>query len=103
MATVPKDREPKVAKVDHLVDENGSPVDVPDDSALEVANELDPSVGATSPTNWWLYGLVGLGIVVVILFLMQIFGGAGGTDVETGTPTSEPMVEAPAETPTEPQ
>lgn len=103
MATVPKDRKPKVAKVDHLVDENSSRIDVPDDSSLEVASELDPSVGATSPTNWWLYGLVGLAIVVVILFLMQIFGGAGGTDMEAGTPTSEPVVEQPAEPAAVPQ
>jgi len=93
MAATPDRREPEEAKVDHLVDENGSRVDVPDDSALKMADDLDPSVGATSPTNWWLYGLIGLAIVVVILFALQLLGNAPGSDVEPGTPVSEPVEE----------
>ncbi len=83
----------KVASVDYLVDENGSRIDVPDNSKLKVAGEHEASVGATGPTNWWLYGLVGLGIIIAILLLMQMFSGAPGTDMQPGTPTSAPVVE----------
>ena len=55
------------------------------------------TVGATGPTNWWLYGIIGLAIVVALLFLMQMFSGAPGTDVQPGSPTSEPVVETPAQ------
>ena len=101
MATAPKQPAPEVAKVDVLVDENGSRIDVPDNSPIRVAGEHEEVVGATSPTNWWLYGLVGLAIVVVVLFLMQMFQGAPATDVQPGTPTSESVV-APATDPAGP-
>ena len=101
MATAPKQPAPEVAKVDVLVDENGSRIDVPDNSPIRVAGENEEVVGATSPTNWWLYGLVGLAIVVVVLFLMQMFQGAPATDVQPGTPTSESVV-APATDPAVP-
>ena len=101
MATAPKQPAPTVAEVDVLVDENGSRIDVPDNSPIRVAGEHEEVVGATSPTNWWLYGLVGLAIVVVVLFLMQMFQGAPATDVQPGTPTSESVV-APATDPAVP-
>jgi len=88
-------REPEVAKVDALVDEKGSRIDLPPDSGLKPADAVEDSVGATSPTNWWLYGLVGLAIVIAILLLMQIFLGAPSTEVQPGTPISEPVVEPP--------
>jgi len=87
---------PQVAKVDHLVDENGARIDVPDGSGIKVAGEHDQTVGASGPTNWWLYGLGALAIIVAILLVMQIFSGAPGTDMQPGTPTSEPVVETPA-------
>ncbi|MCW5723079.1 MAG: hypothetical protein KIS86_18260 [Devosia sp.] len=96
MATSDDKTAPKVAEVDFLVDENGARLDVPDGSKLKVAGEHEPSLGATSPTNWWLYGLVGLGIVVAMLFVMQMFSGAPGSDVLPGSPTSAPVVETPA-------
>ncbi len=89
---------PQVAKVDHLVDENGSKIDVPDGSGIKVAGEHEASVGAAGPTNWWLYGLVALAIIVALLLVMQMFSGAPGTDMQPGTPTSEPVVETPATT-----
>ena len=95
MATVPKQPVPTVAAVDHLIDENGARLDVPDDTPLKVAGEHEESVAATSPTNWWLYGLVGLAIVIAVLLIMQMFTGAPGTDVQPGSPTSESVV-APA-------
>ncbi len=101
MATAPKQPVPTVAAVDSLIDENGSRIDVPDGSQIKVANEHEPSVGATSPTNWWLYGIVGLAIVVAVLFLLQMFNGAPATDVQPGTPTSESVV-APADNPAVP-
>ena len=84
---------PKVASVDFLIDENGSRIDVPDGSTLKVAGEHEAVVGATGPTNWWLYGLVGLGVVIALLLVMQMFSGAPGTDMQPGTPTSAPVVE----------
>lgn len=81
------------ARVDFLVDENGSRIDVPDDSAIKVAGEHEASVGATGPTNWWLYGLVALGIIIAILLLLQMFSGAPGTDMQPGTPVSAPVTE----------
>ncbi|KKB08596.1 hypothetical protein [Devosia chinhatensis] len=92
--------EPRVredAKVDFLVDENGSRIDVPDNSGIRVAGEHEASVGATGPTNWWLYGLGALGIIIAILLVLQIFSGAPGTDMQPGTPTSAPVVETPAQ------
>lgn len=84
---------PQVAKVDVLVDENGSQVDVPDGSGLKVAGDHDPTVGATGPTNWWLYGLGALAIIIAILLVLQVFSGAPGTDTLPGSPTAEPVVE----------
>ena len=101
MATAPKTPTPTVANVDTLIDENGARVDVPDNSAIKVAGEHEASVGATSPTNWWLYGVIGLAIVIAVLFLLQMFNGAPATDVQPGTPTSESVV-APATDPAVP-
>ncbi len=95
MATAPKQPAPTVAEVDVLIDENGSRIDVPDASPIKVAGEHEDTVGATGPTNWWLYGIIGLAIVVAVLFLMQMFQGAPATDVQPGSPTSESVV-APA-------
>jgi len=95
MATVPNKPVPTVAAVDNLIDENGARLDVPDDSPLKVAGEHEESVASTSPTNWWLYGLVGLAIVIAVLLIMQMFTGAPGTDVQPGSPTAESVV-APA-------
>lgn len=89
---------PEVARVDHLVDERGSRIDVPDDAGIRPAAPAEAAVGGTGPTNWWLYGLVALAIVIAILFLLQMFSGAPGTDMQPGTPTSEPVVETPAVT-----
>lgn len=97
MATNDNRPTPTVASVDHLVDGNGARVVVPDASQLKVAGEHDDIIAATSPTNWWLYGLIGLAIVVAMLFLMQIFSGAPGTDVLPNSPTSAPVVEPPAQ------
>ncbi|KKB76678.1 hypothetical protein VW35_18135 [Devosia soli] len=90
-------KAPSVANVDFLVDENGSRIDVPPDSEIRPTGDTEAAVGATSPTNWWLYGVVGLAIVVALLFLMQMLNGAPGTDVQPGSPTSEPVVETPAQ------
>ncbi|WP_332698614.1 hypothetical protein [Devosia sp.] len=93
MATAPKQPQPTVASVDSLVDENGSRIDVPDGSALKVAGEHEATVGATGPTNWWLYGVFGLAVVIALLLLLQMFNGAPGSDVQPGTPSAEPVVE----------
>ena len=101
MATAPKQPVPNVASVDALIDENGSRIDVPDGSPLKVAGEHEAVVGGTSPTNWWLYGIIGLAIVVALILAMQMFNGAPATDVQPGTPTAESVV-APATDPAVP-
>ncbi len=77
-----------VAEVDFLVDENGNPVDVSDDTTLKVATNVEQTVGATGPTNWWRMGLIALGIVAAILLGLQMLAGNPGTDVVPGTPTA---------------
>ena len=91
MATVEHTHEPKVAKVDTLVDEQGYKVDVPDDSSLQVATEVEQTVGATGPTNWWRLGLIAVGIVAAILLALQLMGGNTGTEMIPGTPTAAPQ------------
>lgn len=91
-------KTPTVAEVDTLVDEKGSVIDVPDGSHIKVAGEHDLTVGNTGPTNWWLYGLVGMAIVIALLFVLQMFQGAPATDVQPGSPTSQSVV-APATDP----
>lgn len=91
---------PEVARVDTLIDENGSKIEVPADSGIRAASGTEPSVGGTGPTNWMLYGLVALGAIVAILLVLQLVSGAPGTDVTPGTPTAEPVV-APLEQPTQ--
>ena len=91
MATIADDREPVVARVDRLVDENGYKVDVPEDTALKIATDVEQVTGATGPTSWWRMGLVGLGIVAAILLALQLMGGNTGTDMVPGTPTAAPQ------------
>lgn len=88
-------RNGRAAEVDQMVDENASPLDVPDNSRLEVAADDQPTVGATGPTNWWRIGLIALGIVALMLLLLQLFGGAPSTEMVPGSPTSEPVEPAP--------
>lgn len=80
---------PTVARVDYLVDENGAKLDVANDSELGVTHDVERSVGSTSPTSWWQFGLIGLGIVALILLLLQFFGGTPGTSVQPGTPVAQ--------------
>lgn len=91
----PRKPKPEIASVDFLVDENGSRIDVPDDSTLRAATAVEQSVGATGPASWGRYGLVALGAVVLILLVLQLFGGGAGTDVVPGTPVVAPEQTAP--------
>ncbi len=65
-------RTPKVARVDQLIDENGQPIALPENSTLRVTRDVEETVGGTGPTNWWKRGLIGVGIVVVILLGFQL-------------------------------
>ena len=78
-------------EVDTLVDENGYTIAVPEDSALEIATEFDPSVGGTSPSNWWRIGLVVLAAMILVLLALQMLSGNPGTDVIPGTPVTAPQ------------
>ena len=84
---------PSVAKVDFLIDENGSKIDVPDGSDLRPTGDIEAAMGATGPAVWWLYGVVALVIVAAIVLAMQIFSGAPGSDVQSGTPTAAPVTQ----------
>jgi hypothetical protein len=84
-----------VAEVDFLVDENGQKLDLPDDTTLKVATEVEQTVGGTGPTAWWRYGLVALLIVAAILLALQLLGGNTGTAVIPGTPTAAPQTTNP--------
>lgn len=83
------------SSVDYLVDENASVVDVPDDSRIRPAAEHEETIGATGPTNWWMIGLIGLGIVAAILLVLQLLSGNPGTKVQPGTPTAAPEIVTP--------
>ncbi|OJX48963.1 MAG: hypothetical protein BGO81_10225 [Devosia sp. 66-22] len=79
-----------VAQVDSLVDENGSRIDVGEDRSLKIAEEFEPAVGGTSPTNWWRAGLIALFIVAALLLALQLLNGNHQTDVVPGTPIAAP-------------
>ncbi|MBE7734575.1 hypothetical protein [Devosia faecipullorum] len=94
------EQEPKLdgkvretARVDFLVDENGSRIELPDDSAIRVAGEHETSLGGTGPTNWWLYGMIALAIIIALLLVLQMISGAPGTDMQPGSPTSAPVTQ----------
>jgi hypothetical protein len=78
----------ETARVDYLVDENGSRIELPhEDEGIRAARDDEPNVGGTGPTNWWRLGIVVLGAIVLVLLLLQVFGGNGAhTDVVPGTP-----------------
>ena len=65
-------RRPKAAQVDQVIDENGMPIALPENSSLRVTRDVEETIGATGPTNWWQLGLIGIGIVVVILLGFQL-------------------------------
>ena len=77
---------PKVAQVDQVIDENGVPIALPEDSTLQVTRDVEETIGATGPTNWWKRGLIGVGIVVVILLGFQLL--ASNTRAPVTTPTA---------------
>ena len=92
------------ARVDRLVDENGAQIDVPDNSELRATDDVERTVAATAPTNWWQAGLIALGIVAFILLALQFFNGSPGTDVQPGTPVAAPEEQVPqADPPATPQ
>jgi hypothetical protein len=88
------------ASVDFLVDENAARLDVPDGTTIRPADDREPGIGATGPTNWWRRGLIALGIVAAILLVLQLWGGTPGTDVQPGTPTA--VQETPPVVPVQP-
>ena len=80
------------AKVDFLVDENGSRIDVPDDSTLRTTTEVEQAVGSTGPTLWWQMGLIALAAIALIMLILQFAGGGPpATDVSPGTPGTAPI------------
>lgn len=89
---------PDAAKVDFLVDENGSRIDVTDDSTLRATTEVEQAVGSTGPTLWWQIGLIVLAAIALILLILQFAGGGPpATDVVPGTPVTAPINQPMAE------
>lgn len=68
----------------------------PHANPAEVISESEPVAKTGTPTQWWSYGLIGLGVVIALLLIMQLLMGAPGTAVQSGTPTAAPVVETPA-------
>jgi hypothetical protein len=91
MATVDAKRERSVAQVDQLIDENGQPIALPENSAIKFTENSERTVGATGPTGWWRMGLIGLGIVAAILLLFQLMMGNPGTGTTPVTPAPAPQ------------
>ncbi|RYE46544.1 MAG: hypothetical protein EOP24_15325 [Hyphomicrobiales bacterium] len=84
-------RTPKVARVDQLIDENGQPISLPENSTLQVTRDVEETVGGTGPTNWWKRGLIGVGIVVVILLAFQLL--ASNTRSPVTAPAATPAAQ----------
>lgn len=82
-----------VAQVDNLVDERGYKIRVGEDTSIKIANEMEPVVGGTSPTNWWRAGLIALFIVAAILLLLQLLNGNRQTEMIPGTPVTAQQTE----------
>jgi len=91
MASKTDPKAPDVAIVDTLVDETGAPVIVPEGSSVRPTSEPEESVGATSPSSWWFYGVLALAIVVALLLVLQMLNGAPGTATQPGSPTAQPV------------
>lgn len=92
--------EPEAAKVDYLVDENASRIEMPhDNEGIAPARDGEAAVGATGPTNWWRLGLVVLGAIALVLLVLQLMNGGARTDVAPGTPVTPA---APAAQPAQP-
>lgn len=77
-------RPPKGAQVDQLMDENGQPISLPENSTLQATRDTEEAIGGTGPTNWWKRGLIAVGIVVVILLAFQLLAS------NTRSPASAP-------------
>jgi len=99
MPTGPKVPSPTFAKVNPLIHDTSTKLDTSEELARTVAEEHDETVASVSPTNWWLYGIIGLAIVIAMLLILQLFNGAPGTDMQPGSPVSEPVVEPVAPAP----
>ena len=82
-----------VAQVDNLVDERGYKIPVGEDTSIKIANEMEPVVGGTSPTNGWRAGLIALFIVAAILLLLQLLNGNRQTEMIPGTPVTAQQTE----------
>jgi hypothetical protein len=82
-----------VAQVDNLVDERGYKIPVGDDTSIKIANEMEPVVGGTGPTNWWRAGLIALFIVAAMLLILQLLNGNRQTEMIPGTPVTAPQTD----------
>ena len=89
-------RPGSVAQVDAVIDERGYKIPTGEDASLKVAEEMEPVVGGTSPTNWWRTGLVALFIVAAILLALQWLNGNRQTEMIPGTPVTAPQATTPA-------
>lgn len=70
------------ARVDRLVDENGTTIAVPTNSAIGEGRDTPATIGATGPTGWWRLGLIALAALVLAVLVISWLGG--------GTPAPPP-------------
>ena len=90
MSDVATRHEPMISKVDRLIGENAAPIEVPEDAALRLVDDVEATAASAGPTAWWRVGLIALGIVAAILLIFQLMMGGTGTNVVPGTPTTAP-------------
>jgi hypothetical protein len=89
---------PTEAKVDYVLDENASPIELAEDTSLRAATNVEQAVGATGPSNWSRLGILALGAVVLVLLVFQFMNGGAQTGVVPGTPTVAPAEAPPVTT-----
>jgi hypothetical protein len=76
MAKTPDKPEPPSNRPEVLLDENGLPTGISEDGGL--VEEAEAAVEAAGPSGWWLYGLIGLAVIIAILLVLQMLGSAPG-------------------------
>jgi len=88
------------ARVDYLVDENGSRVNLPDDAGVRPTGDTEAAVGATGPSSWWRLGIIAVALLALALLIIQMLNGGAGTAVAPDSPTVMPQaIEPPQSAP----
>ncbi|MDC9823493.1 hypothetical protein PRN20_07090 [Devosia sp. ZB163] len=55
-----------------------------------MTDKIEETIGATGPTAWWRYGLLGLASLVAIVLFGQLMIGGSVSDLPPDTPATAP-------------